>query len=47
VGSPDNKLALYLASKDDDQSRPKLVQLDRRTFGQSFKDLPSTKKIGW
>jgi hypothetical protein len=46
-GSPDHRLALSLAGKDDDQNRPKIVQLDRRTFGQAYRDLPSTKTIGW
>ena len=47
AGSADHKLALYLAAKDDDPSHPKMVQLDRRTFGTQFQLLKSTKKVGW
>ena len=47
TGSPDNKLKLFLAGKDDDQSHPKTVQLDRRRFGSSMRTLPNTKTIGW
>jgi len=47
VGSPEQKLSLYLASKDDDANRPKRVGLDRRAFGQAWPALPSTKTIGW
>ena len=46
-GSPDAKLSAYLAMKDDDQNRPKRVELDRRTFGAPWPTLPSTKTIGW
>lgn len=46
-GSPDNKLHLYLAAKDDDASHAKTVQLDRRRFGTSMRTLPNTKTIGW
>jgi hypothetical protein len=46
-GSPDQKLSAYLAAKDDDANRPKRVELDRRTFGQAWPSLPSTKTIGW
>jgi hypothetical protein len=41
------ELTLFLGSKDDDQSRPKIVQLDRRTFGQAWPKLQTTKTIGW
>jgi hypothetical protein len=46
-GSPDNKLKLFLAGKDDDASHPKTVELDRRRFGSSMRTLPNTKTIGW
>jgi hypothetical protein len=47
AGSPDNKLSLWLAAKDDEASHPKTVQLDRRRFGPGWHDLPTTKKVGW
>jgi len=47
VGSPDNKLATWLAAKDDDVSRAKTVQMDRRVFGAIFPLLKDTKKVGW
>ena len=40
-------LTLWLGSKDDDQSHPKTVQLDRRRFGQNWRDLKTTKTVGW
>jgi hypothetical protein len=43
-GSPDQKLTLYLSMKDDDQSHPKRVMLDRRTFG-AWSRLPATKQV--
>jgi hypothetical protein len=47
VGSPDNKLSLFLAMKDAQTDRVNTVQLDRRRFGSSFSKLPNTKQIGW
>jgi hypothetical protein len=43
-GSPEQKLSLYLSMKDDDQSRPKRVELDRRVFG-AWSRLPATKQV--
>ena len=46
-GSPDNKMTLWLAAKDDEQSHPKTVQLDRRRFGAQWRNLKTTKSVGW
>lgn len=40
-------LTRWLGSKDDDQSHPKTVQLDRRRFGTQWRNLQTTKKVGW
>lgn len=46
--SPDGKLRLYLAMKDDEPSHPKRVELDRRTFGRGFHGSTKiTKQVGW
>jgi hypothetical protein len=37
----------YLELKDDESSKGKTVQLDRRRFGQSWDRLRTTKTIGW
>jgi len=46
-GSPENELTAWLALKDDDSNRAKTVQLDRRSFGSQFRNLPTTKQVGW
>jgi len=47
VGSADNRLSLFLAMKDDEQSHPKRVELDRRYFGRGAGHLRTTKRVGW
>lgn len=46
-GSPESELSDYLAMKDDDTSRAKIVNLDRRRFRVPFTKLPNTKNTGW
>lgn len=42
------ELSLQLASKDDDQSHPKRVELDRRAFGRGWiGSTKITKRVGW
>ena len=45
-GSPEQKLALFLSMKDDEQSHPKRVELDRRAFGRRFSGLGPAKRTG-
>lgn len=40
-------LRKYLDMKDDPETSPKTVQLDRRRFGPAFSRLPNTKTVGW
>jgi hypothetical protein len=47
VGSPEQKLTNWLAMKDDEQSHPKRVELDRRYFGRGLGRLRDTKRVGW
>jgi hypothetical protein len=47
VGSPEQKLTNWLAMKDDEQSHPKRVELDRRYFGRGLGKLPNTRRVGW
>jgi hypothetical protein len=48
VGSPDQKLRLWLAAKDDEPSHPKTVGLDRRVFGRGWAGSTKvTKQVGW
>jgi hypothetical protein len=47
IGSAENKLKLYLAMKDDENSHPARVELDRRYFGRGIGHLRNTKKVGW
>jgi hypothetical protein len=48
VGSPDQKLRLWLAAKDDEPSHPKTVGLDRRVFGRGHMGSNKiTKALGW
>jgi hypothetical protein len=49
VGSPDQKLRLWLAAKDDEPSHPKTVGLDRRVFGRGgqMRSNKVTKLVGW
>lgn len=47
IGSPEQKLNLYLSMKDDEQSHPKRVELDRRYFGRGIGNLKTTKRVGW
>jgi hypothetical protein len=47
IGSPEQKLTNWLAMKDDEQSHPKRVELDRRYFGRGLGKLPNTKRVGW
>lgn len=37
----------YLKLKDDSTDRVETVTLDRRLFGPRFRNLPSTKQVGW
>jgi hypothetical protein len=46
-GSAKNKLSNFLSMKDDEQSHPKRVELDRRYFGRGLGHLKNTKKVGW
>jgi hypothetical protein len=46
-GSPDNKLRLWMAAKDDEPSHPKRVELDRRRFGRGWAGQRITKRVGW
>jgi hypothetical protein len=47
-GSPDSKLRLWLAAKDDEPSHPKRVELDRRAFGRGWASSQRiTKRVGW
>jgi hypothetical protein len=46
-GSAENRLSNFLAMKDDEQSHPKKVELDRRVFGRQISNLGITKKVGW
>jgi hypothetical protein len=41
------RMAQYLRLADDTGNRAQQVQLDRRTFGGSYSNLPNTKTIGW
>lgn len=46
--SPDGKLRLFLAMKDDEPSHPKRVELDRRAFGRGWiGSTKVTKQVGW
>jgi hypothetical protein len=48
VGSPDQKLRLWMAAKDDEPSHPKTVGLDRRVFGRGWAGSTKiTKQVGW
>ena len=47
IGSPDNKLSLWLSARNDQQSAPKVVELDRRRFGSAYQRLKNTKRVGW
>lgn len=40
-------LRKYLELKDDPEGRVNTVQLDRRRFGGSFRNLPNTKVVGF
>lgn len=40
-------LRKYLELKDDPEGRVNTVQLDRRRFGGSYRNLPNTKIVGW
>ena len=40
-------LRKYLEMKDDPEGRVNTVKMDRRIFGSSFNNLPSTKIVGW
>lgn len=40
-------MAKYLRLADDTANRAQAVQLDRRSFGNSFSTLRDTKKVGW
>jgi hypothetical protein len=46
-GSAENMLTNFLSMKDDEQSHPKRVELDRRVFGRQISNLGITKKVGW
>jgi hypothetical protein len=46
-GSADNELTQWLAARNDDTSRAKTVDLDRRRFGSAYDKLPDTKKVGF
>lgn len=46
-GRAGRRLAQYLANADDKRNRPQTVELDRRRFGPSFRNLRNTKSIGW
>lgn len=46
-GRAGRRLGEYISLKDDDSNRAQTVQLDRRAFGPSFNNLPSTKTTGW
>jgi hypothetical protein len=46
-GSAEQKLSLFLSMKDDEQSHPKRVELDRRYFGRGIGNLRTTKRVGW
>ncbi len=46
-GRAGRRLARYAAKADDKTNRPQTVELDRRRFGPSFKNLRNTKQIGW
>lgn len=46
-GRADRRLREYLQNSDDKRNRPQIVELDRRTFGSSFRSLPNTKTTGW
>lgn len=46
-GSAENQLSNFLAMKDDEQSHPKRVELDRRVFGRQISNLGITKRVGW
>lgn len=40
-------LRKYLDMKDDAETAPKTVMLDRQRFGPAFSRLPNTKTVGW
>ena len=46
-GGAGDMLRRYLAMKDDPETAPKTVGLDRRRFGTSVNNLRNTKQIGW
>jgi hypothetical protein len=46
-GSAENRLSNFLSMKDDEQSHPKRVSLDRRVFGRQISNLGITKRVGW
>jgi len=46
-GSAEHELTNYLIMKDDEQSHPKQMTLDRRTFGRRISNLDITKRVGW
>jgi hypothetical protein len=46
AGAEDN-LTNFLSMKDDEQSHPKKVELDRRVFGRQISNLGITKRVGW
>ena len=41
------KLARYTRLADDRSNRATVVELDRRRFGGSFRNLPNSKRVGW
>lgn len=40
-------LSKFMSKKDDKQNRPSHVELDNRTFGPRFNQLPNSKRVGW
>jgi hypothetical protein len=46
-GRAGRRLARYVAKVDDKSNRPQTVELDRRRFGPSFRNLRNTKQVGW
>ena len=47
TGRAGRRLARYSAKADDKNNRPQTVELDRRRFGPSYRNLPHTKTTGW